>query len=121
MRIDPNPKYHGMPCSFVATGTAYEQIYKTPFEKELPDGLKDDGYLSLNDINKFIRDNLKVRKKEYYKRGARITLKEFLENNPHRCLVCVYGHFIYVDKKKYWSFFNNENDLIVCVWYLKGE
>lgn len=119
MRIEPDAKYHGMPCSYVGTGCAYEDIYKKPFCPPLPDNLRDDGYLSLEDANKFIRSFLSVRKKTYYKRVDRISLREFLSMNEEKCCVCVYGHFIYVDGHDYWSFFENEDDQVVCVWYLR--
>lgn len=121
MRITPNIKYNNMPCSFVGTGSAYEDVYKTPFTAPLPMGLQTNGYLSLEDENKYIRKYLPVAKKVYYKRGERPLLKDFLKDNDKRCCICVYGHFIYVNGKDYWSFFNNENDDIVCIWYIKDD
>ena len=44
---------------------------------------------------------------------------QFLENNKDKCCVCVYGHFIYVDGQDYYSFFENEQDPVVCVWYIR--
>ena len=120
MRIEPNPKYHGMPCSYVGTGCAYEDIWKEPFCPPLPEGLRNDGYLTLDGANKFLRAHLKVRKKVYFRRNERIPLREFLENNTEQCCVCVYGHFVYVNGRDYWSFFENEDDPVVCVWYLRG-
>ena len=70
--------------------------------------------------NKFIRSFLKIKKKQYFKRTERVSLKEFLEKNTERCCVCVYGHFIYVDGNDYWSFFDNDNDKIVCIWYIES-
>ena len=118
MRINPKSKYHGLPCSYVATGCAYEQIYQVMFNAELPDNLKNDGYLELDDVNKFIRRFFEVRKKQYFKRGERPVLKDFLSDNNDMCIICVYGHLIYVDGKDYWSFFENGNDEIVCIWFL---
>ena len=119
MRIEPDSKYHGLPCSYVGAGCAYENIKKERFAPDLPEGLKDDGYLTLENANKFIRQFLPIRKKQYFKRSERFTLREFLENNTEKCCVCVYGHFIYVNEQDYWSFFNNEDDKVVCIWYLK--
>ena len=118
-RITPDNKYHGLPCSYVGTGCAYEDVIGEPFPAELPCGLYDDGYLTLENENKFIRQFLPIKKKQYFKRNERITLRRFLENNNERCCVCVYGHFIYVNGKDYWSFFDNEDDMVVCVWYIK--
>ncbi len=119
MRITPNQKYAGLPCSYVGTGCAYEDIYKKPFIPNLPEGLKDDGYLTLDLANKFIRKYLKVRKKQYFKRTERFTLREFLEKNTEKCGICVYGHFIYANESDYWSFYDNMDDKVVCIWYLK--
>ena len=119
VRHIPRDKYRGKPCSYVGTGCAYEDINQDCFNPELPEGLKDDGYLTLDNCNKFIRKFLQVRKKQYFKRNERFTLREFLSTNTERCCVCVYGHFIYVKENEYWSFFENDDDKVVCVWYLK--
>ena len=119
MRIIPDKKFLHKPCSYVGTGCAYEDIYNKPFNAPLPEGLQPDGYLSLNDENKYIRGLLEVDKKIYYNRVNRVPLKFFLKDNDKRACVCVYGHFIYVNGHDYWSFFDNEDDLVVCIWYLK--
>lgn len=119
MRITPSPKYNGKPCSYVGTGCAYEDTTGKPFTAQLPADLKQDGYLTLESMNRFIRQHLPIRKKTYYKRSERKTLSQFLENNEDRAAVCVLGHFLYVKGKDYWSFFDNENDPVVCVWYIK--
>ncbi len=121
MRIEPSPQYRNLPCSYVGTGCAYEDITGGGFNVKMPEGLKDDGYLSLDAANKFLRTHLNVRKKVYYKRSERFTLAEFLKDNTEKCCVCVYGHFVYVNGKDYYSFFDNENDKVVCIWYLKDR
>lgn len=121
MRYDPDDKYRGLPCSYVATGTAYEDYYNTPFEEPLPEGLKESGWLTLDNENRFVRSLLPVKKKFYYKRKERFPLSEFLETNEANALVCVYGHLIYVRGHDYWSFFENEDDSVVCVWLLKDK
>lgn len=118
MRIEPLRKFYCFPCSYVGVGCAYEDIYKEDFKALLPEELKSSGYLSLDDANRFIRKHLKVRKKVYYRRKDRFTLKEFLENNSERCCICVLGHFIYVNGKDYWSYYDNDDDPVVCIWYL---
>lgn len=119
MRFTPDEKFLEFPCSYVGTGCAYEDIYEMPFEPDLPEGLREDGYLSLDSEDKFLRKFLPVRKKQYFRRKERIPLREFLAANTEKCAVCVYGHFIYVSGHNYWSYFDNEDDMVVCVWYLK--
>ena len=119
MRMIPNEKYLGFPCSYVGTGCAYEDITKKDFSPMLPEGLREDGYLTLEGENKFLRMFLPIEKKVYFRRSERITLKEFLSTNEKKCAVCVYGHFVYVDGKDYYSFFDNDFDKVVCVWYIR--
>ena len=117
MRIQPDLKYNGYPCSYVATGTAVNRILG--IEIDLPDGLHDDGYLSLKSENKYIRSLLPIKKYDYYKRGERPKLKELLKNNQRKAVICVYGHLLYADKNNYYSFFDNDEDEVVAVWWIK--
>ncbi len=117
--ISPKSKYNGLPCVYVAVGTAFDQINGIEFKESLPDELKSDGYATLNVANKYIRKNLSVKRRQGYRRGERPLLDEFLANNTEKCIICVFGHFIYVDQNKYWSFFDNSTDEVVAVWYLK--
>lgn len=119
MRRIPRLEYEALPCAYVATGCAYEDIFKKNFEEPMLDELRDDGWSTLDNTNKYIRRLLPVQKKVYYKRSERMTLGAFLADNAKRCIVCVYGHFIYVNEQDYWSFFENEDDEVVCIWYLK--
>ena len=118
MRFLPDPKYNELPCSYVGTGCAYEDYYGKQFNVPMIENLKN-GWSTLNNTDKYVRSLLPVTRKVYYKRDERFTLNDFLKSNDKKCLVCVYGHFIYVNKGDYWSFFPNENDKIVCIWYLK--
>jgi hypothetical protein len=118
MRWIPDYKFYGLPCSYVGTACAYENITGKSFPGPFPIGLKADGYLSLDNENRYIRKLLPVIKKEYYKRGERPLLKDFLKDNKGKCCICVYGHFLYADGGDYWSFFDNENDEVVCIWYI---
>ena len=119
MRIIPKKKYRGLPCSYVGTGCAYENITGEKFTAPLPDGLGDTGWATLRILNNYVRQYLPIEKKVYYKRSERFKLKDFLASNTKKAGVCVLGHFIYVDGKNYWSFFNNDNDYNVCIWYIK--
>lgn len=118
MRIIPDSKYVGKPCSYVGTGCAYEDYYRQSFSESMIPNLKEDGWATLENANKYIRNVLPIKKKVYYKRDERITLEKFLKTNNTRCIVCVYGHFVYVNGENYWSFFENEKDKVVCVWYI---
>lgn len=121
MKHIPSDKYRGMPYSYVATGCAYENVKGELFLEPLPEGLKNSGYLSLDSENRYLRSLLPVKKKVYYKRAERVSLKDFLDGNDEKCVVCVYGHLVYVSGKDYWSYFQNEDDPVVCVWYIKEE
>lgn len=33
--------------------------------------------------------------------------------------VCLLGHYIYIDNDNYYSFFDNDEDEVVCIWWLK--
>ena len=105
------------PCSVVAVICALKDLTGKETPLCLPN-LKSDGYATLEDANRFIRRNLSVKKRTDYKRGERPLLKELNLENP--AVVCVYGHFLYVNKGSYWSFFDNEGDEVVAVWELKG-
>lgn len=85
----------------------------------MPKHLRDDGWSTLDNMNKYVRQVFPVKKKVYYKRSERKTLADFLIDNDTKCIVCVLGYFIYVNGRDNWSFFENENDLVVRVWYLK--
>lgn len=119
MRITPNKKYKGMPCCYVGTGCAFEDITQEKFRARLPQGLGETGWATLRILNRFVRDNLPVRKQVYYKRGERIKLRDFLKTNTELAGVCVLGHFIYVKGNDYWSYFNNLDDDVVCIWYIQ--
>lgn len=114
-RITPDAIYDGLPCSVVAVGCALGSGSEI-----MVNGLKADGYLTLDNMNRYIRSLLPIQKKEYFKRGTRPLLKDFLEGNKKRAVVCLLGHYVYVDKEDYWSFFKNEYDEVVCVWWIKN-
>lgn len=117
-RITPDKKYEALPCSYVGAGCAYENLFKKPFTAPLPEGYHDDGYLSLDNMNRFIRQYLPVKKKLYYNRANRFPLSQLLEQNKTPMIICVKGHCIYANHGDYASFFENKNDPVVCIWYL---
>ena len=111
-RIVPNEELINLPCSVVAVSCALDSV-----PKDLPE-LKPDGYATLKAANKFIRKHLDVQKYVSFKRFARPKLKDIVFESE--AIVCILGHFIYVKQDIYYSFFDNDNDPIVAIWFLKG-
>ena len=107
----PAEKFREMPCIRVAVGCAGADY-------ETPGGLKDDGYCSLQTANKYIRERLKVIRRINFRRGERPTLKDLIKGEmlDKPAIVCVLGHFLYVDGDTYYSFFKNGKDDVVAVW-----
>jgi len=99
------------PCSIVAVAIANGGV-KIPVQVS-----KADGYMTLSDMNRYVRDNLSVAKRTDYKRGQRPKLKDLKVNG--RAIVCVLGHYLYVDGEDYYSFFDNHDDEVVAMWLLK--
>ena len=111
-RRHPDPIFTGIPCSMVAVGTA------TGAMPPKPSGLRQNGYLSLDCMNRYVREHLSIRRKVQFRKAERPTLKEFLESNNEKCVICVLGHYIFADHNTYWSFLRNAQDRVVAVWYL---
>lgn len=111
-RRDPSQALADIPCSMVAVGTATGAL------PDKPAGLRPDGYLSLECMNRYVRAHLPIKRKVQYPRAVRPTLKDFLEANTEKCVVCCLGHYVYADQNTYWSFLHNAKDPVVAVWYL---
>lgn len=116
MRIIPSEEYLDYPCSMVAVGCAYGKF--RPMPDELEQNLKEDGYLGLKEMNKYVRTYLPIKKRIDYKRGQRPKLKDLA---GEKAVVCVLGHFLYLDKDKYYSFFYNDEDDVVTAWFIKED
>lgn len=114
-RITPSRKLEGVPCSLVAVACALG--VDEPPTKARPK-LKNGGYASLDEMNKYVRANLAVRKRVNFKRGNRPLLRELKPDTG--AVVCVRGHFLYHDGRDYHSFLWNGGDEVVSVWYLEG-
>ena len=117
-RIIPANIYENLPCSMVAVGCALGYADRERVKGLKSDLLKNDGYLSLDGMNKLIRANTSVKRRSHYRRGERPYLKDFCHSFRGRAVVCVRGHFVYVENDAYYSFFSNENDEIIEVWEL---
>ena len=118
-RILPDDIYRGLPCSAVALGCALG--IKEKDKVEIPEGLRKDGYLSLSGMNKFIRPRIKVRRRVDFPKGRRPILRDVVKGNDLKAIVCCKGHFVYVDKENYYSFFRNGNDDVIALWWLAEE
>ena len=113
IRETPNDDLTNTPCSVVALACAVggkENLQGYPV-------LKKNGYATLASNNKWIRQNLKIKKRTDYKRGERPKLKDL--HLDGKAIVVVLGHCIYLDHERYWSFFDNENDDVVTTWEIK--
>lgn len=70
-------------------------------------------------MNQFAREYLPIAKRIDFKKNERPRLKEFLQTNETHCCICVLGHYLYADTQTYWSFFDNDDDKVIAVWYLR--
>ena len=111
-RHDPGPALRMAPCLLVAVASALGRRPEGKAE------LRDDGYATLRAANKFIRANLPVARRRDFKRGERPKLREL--SFAGKAIVCVLGHYIFLDGDDYWSFFDNEEDDVVAVWELSS-
>jgi len=121
MKITPSERFNGIPCSMVALYYAYKTIYNQRIAVEEIIRTRPDGYLALSKMNNYINMFFKVKKAQQYGSTKRFSLDEFLKTNDKKCMVCLEGHYIYVDGKNYFSFFNNEKDKVVKIWYVEAR
>ena len=110
-RIKPSEALRGVPCSLVAVSCALGVDIP-------PTGMKLKGtHGTLADMNRYVRMHLPVIRQIKYRRGERPKLKDL--HIKGKAIVCVYGHFLYLENETYWSFFKNSDDDVVCVWILE--
>lgn len=121
MQITPSERFNNTPCSMVALYYAYKNIYNQRIAVEEIIRTRPDGYLALSKMNNYINMFFKVKKAQQYGKDKRFNLDEFLKTNDKKCVVCVLGHYIYVDGKNYFSFFDNEKDKVIKVWYVEAR
>lgn len=117
-RILPATMYRRKPCSVVAVGCALGASQEALDGLTSPD-LRSDGYLPLNGMNDLVRANLRVKRRVNYRRGMRPCLRDFCHSFKGRAVVCVVGHYLYVEGGDYYSFFYNGNDEVVSAWILE--
>lgn len=79
MRLIPDSRFAGMPCSYTGTATAYEKTTGKVFAHPFPEGLKRDGWLTLNDENKYIRKYLSIRKSSISREESGLNSATFLK------------------------------------------
>ena len=120
IQIPPDEKLNNYPCCITAVISALSfdrAIERVANNKSWFPKMDPNGYVTLADANRFIRNNLNVVKRIDYKRGERPKLKHL--HLDGKAIVCVLGHYLYLDHEDYYSFFDNEEDDVVSVWMLK--
>lgn len=133
-RLEPNELFEDkvaadqflstQPCSVVALNCALKDFVLIEEPKKFDDELKcwTFGYLKLNDFHKVIKKYFPKVKKHIFEKQNRETL---FDADYHydafvlaKAIACVKGHYIYVNNDTYYSYFNNDNDELVAVWFL---
>lgn len=115
-RIVPSDIYRGLPCSVVAVGCALKIASRDALRALTSPLLHGDGYLSLDGMNRLVRANMAVKRRRNFRRGERPCLRDFCHGFDGKAVVCVSGHFVYVENGNYYSFFKNGNDEVIAVW-----
>lgn len=120
-RHTPDKIYRGEPCSVVAVGCALKIGAREALRSLRSASLHDDGYLSLDGMDRLVRANLAVVRRRKFKRGQRPCLRDFCHGFSGKAVVCLTGHFVYVEGGDYWSFFWNGDDEVISVWEIKMD
>lgn len=120
-RVTPRNFYLDLPCSVVSIGCASETLHgRFDFNeiRQFSDTASaNDNYATLKSVNEQIRRFLPVKKYTYFPRAQRVPLYRWWSGK--RAIVCVYGHYIFCDGDKYYSYFDNARDMVVAVWELE--
>lgn len=116
-RLTPRYDLYDKPCCITAVVCAAGTDDIVDNLEYLPS--RGEGYATLDAANKFIRTNLHVKKITKYRRCERPLLKDL--HFDGKAVVCVRGHYLYLDHENYYSFFDNENDPVVAVWSLHDD
>ena len=115
-RILPDKIYQGKPCSVVSVGCAMKIASEDALQSLFSSKLRSDGYLSLKGMDELVRANLSVIWRRDYRRGERPTLRDFCHGYSGKAVVCLLGHFVYVEGGDYYSFYFNGDSPVVAVW-----
>ena len=115
-RILPDEIYRGVPCSVVSMGCALKITDRNALNALFSKELHSDGYLSLKGMNALVRSKMSVLRRTDFKRGQRPCLRDFCHSFSGKAVVCLLGHFVYVEGGDYHSFFFNGDDPVVAVW-----
>lgn len=116
-RLTPRCDLYDKPCCITAVVCAAGTDNIVNNLEYLPSRGK--GYATLDAANKFIRANLHIKKTTKYRRSERPLLKDL--HLDGKAVVCVRGHYLYLDHENYYSFFDNENDPVVAAWLLHDD
>lgn len=92
----------------------------TPTLEDIKNGISFyvEGYRKLSDMNKTVKWYFPNAKYHYFKKNERVNLDK-IGNNLNKAIICVKGHYIYVEEDKYYSFFDNLEDEVVAIWVLE--
>lgn len=120
-RILPNKIYRGRPCSVVALGCAMHITDPEALSALYSPVLKKDGYLSLKGMTALVRECTGSRRRWLFKRESRPSLRDFCHTFKGKAVVCVLGHYVYVEGGDYYSFQYNGDDPVVAVWVLSDK
>lgn len=118
-RILPDKIYQGKPCSVVSVGCAMKIGSEDALQALFSSKLRSDGYLSLKGMDELARANLSVTRRSDFRRGQRPCLRDFCHGYSGKAVVCLRGHFVYVEGGDYYSFYFNGDSEVVTVWYLE--
>lgn len=114
-QIIPPNYLEAIPCIITAVLCATMTLNIKPPDK-LPE-MRSNGYTRLDEGNRYIRKHLPIQQRYEYRRGQRPLLKDI--HIDKKAIVCVKGHYLFVDNEEYYSFFNNENDEVISMWIIK--
>lgn len=105
------------PCSILALGLALMKVGRFP-KNDLGVKVDDRGYCQLRNMDMAIRNHFSVVHYQYIRPEKRKKLGEYI-TFPGLYIVCVKGHYIFIQDKDYYSFFNNLDDEVVAYWKLE--
>lgn len=116
MRIEPDQKYSEIPCSYASLYIAMDVFRKTDPKPVVPDGTS---YLTLDAADRLFKKYFPRARRYYYNKDNRVILNLFLQTNNQKVIICVKGHYLFANGRNYYSFFDNNLDEIIGIWYLQ--